>query len=316
MLHADVKTSEKTQVAFGGMLGRMVNMFGGKAAREGVETAVALKGDRKLSRTGDTGQIVDLGQEKVYDLDFRHRTYKVTTFAELRQQMEEARKRAEQDAAKENKQEQKPAKEYETDFDAKETGQHKTINGFECREVIATVTVREKGKTLEAGGGMVLTDDMWLTPTVPAMKEVADFNVRYYRQLAGPHAVGVSSQQMAMAAGMFPGHRRSLQRAQRRARPDRRHADRQRHQGRVGEEPRADGPGAEEQDDDASSGGGRFGGMFGGLAKKLEKKAEGGDKNGNQPRTTAMTTHNEVLSVSTSVGADDVAIPAGFKEKH
>ena len=44
---ADVKTRDKTQAKFEGMLGRMVGMVGGKAAREGVVTAVAVKGDRK-----------------------------------------------------------------------------------------------------------------------------------------------------------------------------------------------------------------------------------------------------------------------------
>ena len=39
-----------------------------------------------------------------------------------------------------------------------------------------TVTVREKGKTLEEGGGMVMTTDMWLGPEIPQMKEFAEFD--------------------------------------------------------------------------------------------------------------------------------------------
>ncbi|HVC21072.1 MAG TPA: hypothetical protein VNE16_13420, partial [Vicinamibacterales bacterium] len=203
---ADVKTNEKTHVEFGGTLGRMVKMFGGKAAREGVETSVAVKGDRQMSTTGDTAHLIDLAEEKIYDLDLRHRTYRVTTFAELRRQMEEDRKRAEENASKDRaSSSREPRKEYEADFDAKDTGQRKTINGFACREVIATVTVREKGKTLEEGGGIVLTDDLWLTPGVAAMQEVAAFNIRYFKQIAGPYAAGVPAGQMAMAAGMFPG---------------------------------------------------------------------------------------------------------------
>ena len=38
------------------MLGRMVNMFGGKAAREGVTSTVAVKGDRKATMNDATGQ--------------------------------------------------------------------------------------------------------------------------------------------------------------------------------------------------------------------------------------------------------------------
>lgn len=42
-----------------------------------------------------------------------------------------------------------------------------------------TIMVREKGKTLEQGGGMVLKSNMWLAPTIAAMKEVADFDLKY-----------------------------------------------------------------------------------------------------------------------------------------
>ena len=37
-----------------------------------------------------TGQIIDLGEEKIYDLDLKRKSYTVTTFAELRRRMEEA----------------------------------------------------------------------------------------------------------------------------------------------------------------------------------------------------------------------------------
>src|SRR6266516_4578815 len=96
-LKADVRTDQKGRVEFGGMLGKMVNFFGGKAAREGVATTVAVKGDRMSTVSESTGQIVDLAEEKIYDLDMKRKTYKVTTFDELRRRMEEARKKAEED---------------------------------------------------------------------------------------------------------------------------------------------------------------------------------------------------------------------------
>jgi hypothetical protein len=49
-----------------------------------------------------------------------------------------------------------------------------------------------------------------------------------------------------------------------------------------------------------------FGSM---LAKKMMKKDEP------KQRSTVMTTHHEILEVSTSVAASDLAIPADFKEK-
>ena len=71
----------------------------------------------------------------------------------------------------------------------KDTGQKKQIAGYDTHEAIATVTVREKGKTLEDGGGMVMTNDMWLGPKIPALKELVDFDVKYCEAAAGTGGV-------------------------------------------------------------------------------------------------------------------------------
>ena len=87
--------------------------------------------------TEETGQIVDLSEEKVYEVDLRKKTYKVTTFAELRRRMEEAQKKAQENARKmEGKNEAKGSAapdqkepQVEVDFDLKNTGARKNING-------------------------------------------------------------------------------------------------------------------------------------------------------------------------------------------
>jgi len=199
-LKADVKSDEKSLVKFEGMLGKVVNLFGGRAAREGVRTSVAVKGDRKASISDSAGQIIDLKEEKIYDPDVKKKTYKAITFAELRRRMEEARKKAEEDAKKaqaEQKTAPPPAdnkdqKQLDVDFDLKETGQKKAINGFDTREIVMTITLREKGKTLEQSGGMLLTSDIWMASRIAAMQEIADFDIRYARQLAGPMIAGAS----------------------------------------------------------------------------------------------------------------------------
>jgi hypothetical protein len=99
-LSADVKADERGLVKFEGGLGKVVGILGGRAAREGVKSTIAVKGDRKITTTDANGQIVDLAEEKIYELDVRKKTYTVMTFAELRRRMEEARKKAEADAAK------------------------------------------------------------------------------------------------------------------------------------------------------------------------------------------------------------------------
>ena len=61
----------------------------------------------------------------------------------------------------------------------KNTGQTKTISGFDTRQVVATITVREKGKKIEESGGIVMTVDTWLSKTAPSTKELMDFDRRY-----------------------------------------------------------------------------------------------------------------------------------------
>jgi hypothetical protein len=320
-LKADVRADEKSRVEFAGMLGRMFNMFGGKSAREGVTSTVAVKGDRKATLSDQTGQIIDLAEEKVYDLDLKKKSYKVTTFAELRRRMEEAQKKADEEARKESGREKdKPAaadpnaKEMEIDFDVKNTGEKKTINGFETRQVIATVTVREKGKKVEDSGGMIMTSDQWLAPKIAAMKEIADFDLRYAQKLYGTMIAGVSAEQMAAAMAMYPMMKQALGKM-------------------TSEGAKIDGTAIQSittldavksaeqiaQEAKASEGDGKssaptgVSGMLGGFAKKMAAKKMGGDE-APKARATFMTTTHEVLKVVTDVTAADVAVPAGFKE--
>jgi hypothetical protein len=305
---ADVKTQEKGLVKFEGMLGRMMNMFGGKAAKEGVVSNVAVKGDRKANLTDNGGQIIDLGEEKVYDLDAKKKTYKVTTFEEIRRQLREAREKAAKEAkSEEGKQEPaEKGKEVEIDFDVKETGQKKEIAGYSTREVVATITVREKGKTLEQSGGMVVTSDMWLAPRIAAMKEIQDFDLRYAKAIDVTGTAGASAEQLAAALAMYPGLQKALARMQ---------AEGSKMDGTPLESvmtfQSVKSPEQMEQskEQESSGGGGGLGGM---LARKMMKKKS------DEPagaKSTIMTITHQVLSVSGSVNPADLQVPAEFKQK-
>lgn len=300
---ADVKTREKSQIKFEGMLGRMVGMFGGKAAKEGIESATAVKGNRKATMNDTTGHIVDLSEEKIYDVDMTKKTYAVMTFDQMRQRMREARERAEKDARKEQGKEEKagqPQKEFEVDFDVKETGQKKSLAGYDTREVVMTITVREKGKTLEDGGGVVMTADLWMGPNIPAMKEVAEFELRYLKQLQ-PDAPGMSAEQMAAVMAMYPMVKQAMERLQKEGT-------------KLSGTPLATTTTFESVKSKAQmsappeSSGGGLGGM---LARKMMKTDAGDAK----ARSVIFTMNHEVLEVTTSVAAADLEIPAGFKEK-
>jgi hypothetical protein len=320
-LKADVKSDQKSLVKFEGMLGRVANLFGGKAAREGVTSSVAVKGDRKASMSDSAGQITDLKEEKIYEIDIRKKTYKVTTFAELRRRMEEAQKKAEEEAKKAQAQEKtaKPAaenkdqKQLDVDFDLKETGQKKTINGFDTREIVMTITMREKGKTVEQSGGMVLTSDIWMGSRIAAMQEIADFDIRYARQLAGPMIAGASPDEMAGAMAMYPMMKDAIARMRTESvkmdgTPIQTTTtiDAVKSEEQVASEQQQQ----QQQDSRSISPSNPVGSVLGGLTRRAANR----NSTPAGARATFMTMTSEVLKVATTVTDADVAIPAGFKE--
>jgi len=321
-LSADIRSDQRVRFQLGGALGKMVNLFS-KGAREGVTTMVAVKGNRKATMNGDsTGQIIDLSEEKIYDLDIKKKTYKVTTFAEIRKQMEEAKRQAEQSAREERApsgQQSKPAekdpnaKEYEVDFDIKNTSETKAINGFDTKKSVITITVREKGKTLNDAGGMVMTTDTWLAASAPSTKELAEFEMKYAQKIYGPTVVGASPQDMAMAMAMYPQMKPAL---------DKMAAEGSKLNGtailtdmRVEAVP----PGTANQtlaappppEEPKKKG---LGGMLGGLKKMAEQSEKNQDSESKPQRAIIMTTSVEMLKLTTDVDAASVAMPAGFKE--
>src|SRR3989337_219203 len=91
---AAVQKEEKTQIQFTGLLGGMMKMFGGKAAQEGLTDTVSVKGNRKSTMRDDGGQIIDLDEEKVYDVNLKGKSYRVTTFDEIRRKFAEDQEKA------------------------------------------------------------------------------------------------------------------------------------------------------------------------------------------------------------------------------
>lgn len=333
LLQAEVKTQEKSQVQFPGMLGKMMGLFGGKAMREGTVDTVVVKGNRKMTINDTTGRIIDLDEEKVYDIDIKSKSYKVLTFDDMRRQMEQAEERAkaEQQKSQPSTQKSEPdpnAKQMQIDFDLKETGQKKNINGFDCREVVMTITVREKDKTLEQSGGMVMTTHEWLTPRIDAMKEVADFDRRYQEKLRGPSfAIMPSADQMAAAAAMYP----MLTQAMGKFNVEKVNMDGTSIQTVMTTESVASAEQAQQQQQQQQQSAQKndttttnvptsIGGLIGGLGRRAARnKAQQQQQQQDTAtpgRSTVMTMNHEVIKVATDVSASDVAIPAGFKQKN
>jgi hypothetical protein len=291
-VHADVKTTERTQVKFEGMLGRVIGLFGGSKP---LSSTVAVSGDRKatLGENG-SGRIIDLGEEKIYDLDGRRKTYTVTTFEELRRRMKEAQEEAAKEAEKSGeKPEEQTAPEYEIDFDVKETGAAKDMAGHSTRQVISTVTLRQKGKTLEEGGGLVLTSDMWIAPRIAALDEIAAFDRKFAEKVYGEMAA-MTADQLAALLAMHPGFQKAQERLAKEG-------------AKLQGTPLMTSLTLESVKDPAAQQANQGGGIAGRLMRRNQ------DKPGTKNKVFSST--HETITVAASASAADVAIPADFKEK-
>ena len=338
-LAAEIKTQEKTQVQFPGMLGRMMNLFGGKAMQEGTVDTVAVKGNRKITLSDQTGRIVDLEEEKIYELDRKGKTYKVVTFEDIRRQMEQAQEQAKQaqksqpqPEAKAQPQPDPNAKQVQVDFDLKESGQKKNINGYDCREVVMTITVHEKDKTLQQSGGMVMTTHQWLGPRIAGLKEIEDFDRRYAEKLRGPAFVmpsladSPSADQFAAASAMYPMMKDAIGKFNTEnvnmdgtsvltsmtmesvASPEQMAQQQQQQQQQQ----------STAQTNDTQNVPTSIGGLIGGLGRRAVRnrtQQQPQPENNAPGHTTVMTMNHELINVATAVSAGDLAIPSGFKER-
>jgi hypothetical protein len=301
-MFADVKTREKSTVKVEGMMGRLMGMGGGAAAKDGLTSTVAVRGARKASTNEQTGQIVDLTEEKIYDIDFRKKEYRVTTFAQLREQIKKARADAEKAAkdmpAEDRDQLEQSGKEVEISVDVKETGEKKSIAGYAARQVVITVAAHEKGKTLEEGGGMVLTNEVWVGPRIEALNEVAQFQMKYAMALYGGSAASMQ-EQFGNLMAMYP----SLQKLMAQMADKMKALDGTALMS-VQKTETVKSAAAMAQTPAPPSGG-----LGGALARRMmgNKKPEA--------RNLLYTSTTETLSIDATAADADVAVPAGLKEK-
>jgi hypothetical protein len=132
--------------------GAMASMAG--TAANGV-SKVFFKGQKMKTQDGDTAILIDFGTETITTINDARKTYTMRGFGDLN---------ASQAGAG-------------ITVDSKETGQRKTINGFDAKELMVTMQ-------LDAGQGrgmsmkMDVETDMWISTAVPGAGEVRAFYQR------------------------------------------------------------------------------------------------------------------------------------------
>jgi hypothetical protein len=177
----------------------MMQMFGmGKPTK----STTRVSGDFMRTDNDDEATIIDLAGERMIHLDTKKKTYSVTTFAEMKQQMEQAMA---QFAGKDSKKEEKPAGEasdvsMKTEVRVTDTGRSETIQGASCKQYLLEMDLTAQSEKEQQSGTMSTLTEMWMAQDVPGLAELNAF-YRKMGEKAGSYGV---NQQWAAATVQGP----------------------------------------------------------------------------------------------------------------
>lgn len=209
-LFADFTYQQTTQITGGSMLSmlKMAGSFSAQARKAGdpVVSTVYLKGNRMATVSTDHVEIVDLDQETVTHIDTVKRTYAVTTFQQMRDQIAKAQQQMEK---------HQPAKsttdsaQVTFDIHVRKTGTKRQVSGLSTNEDILTMMMNATDQTSKQTGTMAVTNDMWLVPEVPGYSQLRDFQMRMAAKM-GVLAAG-SGIDLSRALAQNPGATQALE---------------------------------------------------------------------------------------------------------
>ena len=188
-------------------------------------TLTMVHGNQKAVVSKESTEITDLDKETITHIDTVHKTYTVTTFAQMRQafanmpkQMQQAQDQMKQAQAQ---QPQQPKTDLKTSFDvsAKNTGVSKEINGLTAQEQVVTMQMHmtdPNAPPTEAVNSMtyVVTTDAWIAPDPPEVKEIQEFDKRFGQKLMEGVDMSAFKAQMSQMSQMKqnPGHGANVRR--------------------------------------------------------------------------------------------------------
>lgn len=199
---ADVTMQEQMSLSGSGMM-KMANMTGTTTtviSGDRARTESAMRFESAMMRTfaggmGDHVEIVRLGEDKIFSLNPKKKTYTETTFAEQRAKMQEA-----MDAMNKSQASQQQATsgvdESECEWseprsELKRTGERALIAGFQAERISITATQSCKSKkdpTQVCDFGLAF--DQWLAPGFEASNEAQNYQRAYAEKLG----LGTASQ--------------------------------------------------------------------------------------------------------------------------
>lgn len=189
---SDYTYQQTTQMTGGSLLHMMksVGMFNSQARHMGdpIVSTIYLKDNRLANVSPETIEIIDLDKETMMQIDVQKKTYSVTTFAQMKQAMENARAQMQQQAAKQPTQAaaNPDAQNVKMSFDVKvrNTGVQKQISGLASSEAVMTLMMNATDTQTQQQGSMAITNDMWMVPAIPGYDQVRDFYKRFAMKMS------------------------------------------------------------------------------------------------------------------------------------
>jgi hypothetical protein len=193
-LRADFTYQETTQIT-GGALFSMMRMMGpfARRAREPIVSTHLIKGNRMATVTKNHISVVDLDQETITNIDLDRQTYSVMTFAEMKQVMENAAQSMQQRTGKDSGD---PNVDANFKVSAKATGQDRSIQGLDAKEIIISMEMEGTNTKTGESGALNISTDTWLA-SVPGYDEVKAFHRKMAEKMG--YGFGSSMPQMGMS---------------------------------------------------------------------------------------------------------------------
>jgi hypothetical protein len=117
----------------------------------GQPVKTSIKGQKMAIESASSVTIIDFDAQTVTNISKSQKNYKVQKFSEMQQDMKDAGN---------------------VSADLKETGQKKTINGYNATEMVMTI---EMDNPARAGTKVQAEVHIWVSPDVPGSQELRDF---------------------------------------------------------------------------------------------------------------------------------------------
>jgi hypothetical protein len=271
---------------------------------------------------GDMGSdvITDIDKDVVRTLDHKKKVYTERPIT-LPKEKEEHSGRAEK-----GKEEKPKVRVVRNEISVKDTGERKTINGFDCNRYIVTWLIETENIETKERSKTTMTNDLWNTPETNEIralqKEELEFSKAYMKKLG----LSISPEDarkfgMTAVAGMFGDDEQAVQKKLK---------ELQEKLAKIKGYPivtalkweiespeasqRAGGEKAEKESEGTDLSGG-IGGLLGGLAKKAaKKKAAESAKEGTKDGNVLFDFHSEIKKIDvSSIPSSDFEVPSGYK---